>query len=156
MVVRRSRFVVRFLSWVSGRIRLPLVHQIAIVRKARTTHRPATKDRCYTTTPVLRDRRWWKILKLSKFPSRRHPLPIVRTSGWLHVRWAGQHLLFAVNQIAGIEVASSNPWPWVMASVGRPPHNNAEYASIIVDVIDLRVALGAGNALLAVFSAASI
>jgi len=89
-------------------------------------------------------------LKLSKFPSRRHPLPIVRTSGWLPCALGpGQHLLFAVNQIAGIEGGQLKSVAVGDGVGGAGLHTiTAEYASIIVDVIDLRVALGAGNALL--------
>jgi len=67
-----------------------------------------------------------------------------------HVRWGrGQHLLFAVNQIAGIEGGQLKSVAVGDGVGGAGLHTiTAEYASIIVDVIDLRVALGAGNALL--------
>src|SRR5271168_5005470 len=65
-----------------------------------------------------------------------------------HVRWPGrQHLLFAVNQIAGIKSSQLKPMPMRnrvrRASLHTIP---AKDTSIVVDVVDFGVALGAAYA----------
>jgi hypothetical protein len=65
-----------------------------------------------------------------------------------HVCWpGGQHLLLAVNQIAGIEGCQLKPMP-MRNRVGRTSLHAipAKDTSIVIDVVDLGVAFGAAHA----------
>src|SRR5208337_588060 len=102
----------------------------------------------HTTTPVLVDRRVVENFRNSLIPGHaRIRFRLCKHLIGSHVRRSRrQHLLFAVNQITGIETCQLKS----MAVRNRIRRTSlyaiaAKYASIVVDVVDMSVAFGARN-----------
>src|SRR5579863_2109297 len=87
-----------------------------------------------------------QILLSSQFPAGHLSLIEYRVGS--HMCWlGGQHLLFAIDQIAGIERGNFKTMP--MRNCVRRARLHAvpaKYTSIVVDVVDVGIALGAAHA----------
>src|SRR6266496_411645 len=98
-----------------------------------------------------------KLETVSKLRSRAHlhrrptgHISLVENNVGSHVRWpVGQHLLLAVHQIAGIEGSQFKPMS-VGNRIGRTRFHAipAKNAPVVIDVVDLGIALGATDAVL--------